>query len=108
MAYAYFTEGWCWALAVVLADRYGWPVWGLGELEDWEDVVAAPAPGMFVDISGMHRERLDGWGEPFLMRSAHLLTIATDSLTEPAEALRAAASMAGPVFDLVVAEMLAV
>lgn len=47
-------------------------------------------------------------GEPFLMRSAHLLTIATDSLTEPAEALRAAASMAGPVFDLVVAEMLAV
>lgn len=61
VAYAYFTEGWCWALAVVLADRYGWPVWGLGELEDWEHVVAAPAPGMFVDISGMHRERLDGW-----------------------------------------------
>lgn len=58
---SYFTEGQCYELAVGLRNRYGWPVWLMGD--EQQHVVVQAGEDRFVDITGVSskQELLDAW-----------------------------------------------
>lgn len=93
------SEGWCWALAAVLADRNGWSLWGLGTQRVWDHVAAGPRPGVMVDIGGV----VDAaeWDERWLLSPGEIVALASDSGTDAAAALAAAWRIAPSVEELV-------
>lgn len=98
-----FTEGWCWALAAVLAHRNQWQIRGVGD-DDWYHVVASPRPGVIVDVYGIAGPNWE-WGDPadtWVMQPGMIRALDTDSATDPTEAILAATLLAPAVEALCV------